>query len=112
MKPKYVIDTTLISHLYPDFSCGRNKGYSDEESIRYANATYSFMENFFNEKAPYDIHIHELNEEDGGGFGTTISALPGCMSDGETEYDAFLNVLDAMKGWIATSKELGRDIPK
>ena len=112
MKLKYVIDTTLISHLYPDFSCGRNKGYSDEESIRYANATYSFMENFFDTFVPYDIYIYELSEEDGGGFGATIPKLPGCMSDGDTEYDAFLNVLDAMKGWIATSKELGRDIPK
>lgn len=110
MKLKYIIDTTLISHVMPDFSYGRNTGLSDDDSIKYANVTHNFMEIFFDTYIPYKIYIYELSEEDGGGFGATIPKLSGCMSDGETEYDAFINVLDAMKGWVETTKALGRKV--
>lgn len=59
----------------------------------------------------YKIEISKLSEEDGGGFLATVPALPGCMSDGETQEEALVNVKDAIKCWIETANELGREVP-
>lgn len=59
----------------------------------------------------YEIVIDPLPEEDGGGFVATVSELPGCMSDGETQEDALASVKDAMVAWIATAQKMGREIP-
>lgn len=68
------------------------------------------MENKFMERN-YRIEISKLSDEDGGGFLATVPALPGCMSDGETQEEALINVKDAIKCWIETAEEIGREIP-
>lgn len=60
----------------------------------------------------YKIEIIKLSDEDGGGFLATVPTLPGCMSDGESEEEALINVKDAIEAWIETAQELGRSIPK
>ncbi|WP_347338750.1 type II toxin-antitoxin system HicB family antitoxin [Bradyrhizobium nanningense] len=40
------------------------------------------------ERPYYKIIIEPLSEEDGGGFVATVPDLPGCMSDGATEFEA------------------------
>ena len=59
----------------------------------------------------YRIEILKLSDEDGGGFLATVPSLPGCMSDGETQEEALINVRDAIKCWLETAEELGREIP-
>jgi predicted RNase H-like HicB family nuclease len=60
----------------------------------------------------YTIKVSALSSEDGGGFVAIVPALPGCMSDGETQEDAIVNVRDAITCWIEEAKELGRPIPQ
>jgi len=59
----------------------------------------------------YEVVIGHLSEEDGGGYVATVSELPGCMSDGDTQEEALANVRDAIASWVATAAELGRNIP-
>jgi predicted RNase H-like HicB family nuclease len=45
-------------------------------------------------------------------FVAEVPELAGCMADGET-YQAALDAAEqVIRDWIATAKELGRDIPK
>lgn len=60
----------------------------------------------------YEIIIRPLTEAEGGGFGATVPALPGCMSDGETPQEALENVYDAIACWIEACKEMGRPVPE
>lgn len=59
----------------------------------------------------YKIKIEKLSDDDGGGYLATVPRLPGCMSDGETREEAIKNIEDAIKAWIGTARELGRNIP-
>lgn len=59
----------------------------------------------------YKIEIIKLSEEDGGGYLALVPSLQGCMSDGETPQEALKNIEDAIKCWIETAKELGREVP-
>jgi antitoxin HicB len=59
----------------------------------------------------YKIVIEPLSDEDGGGFLATVPDLPGCMSDGETEFEAIQNLRDAIACWIEAADESGRPIP-
>lgn len=63
-------------------------------------------------KLAYRIVIEPLSKDDGGGYFATVPDLPGCMSDGETPEDAWLNVQDAIQCWIEAARELGRDVPQ
>jgi antitoxin HicB len=58
------------------------------------------------------IIIEPLSPEDGGGFVATVPDLPGCMSDGETQEEALLNVEKAKNEWLEEAKRLGRKIPE
>lgn len=60
----------------------------------------------------YRVVIGPLSEEDGGGFGAVVPELPGCMSDGETPFEALENVYDAIACWIEGCKELGQPVPE
>lgn len=60
----------------------------------------------------YKIEIVKVSEKDGGGYLAIVPSLPGCMSDGDTAEEALENVKDAIKCWIETAEELGREIPK
>jgi predicted RNase H-like HicB family nuclease len=59
----------------------------------------------------YEIVIRPLTKAEGGGFGTTVPGLPGCMSDGDTPQEALDNVCDAIACWIEASREMGRPVP-
>lgn len=41
-----------------------------------------------------------------------VPELPGCMADGDSYEQAVKAAEIAMKEWIMTAKELGRDIPR
>jgi predicted RNase H-like HicB family nuclease len=41
-----------------------------------------------------------------------VPELPGCAADGETYEEALSNVQVIIDEWIATARELGREIPK
>ena len=40
-----------------------------------------------------------------------VPELPGCLSDGETRVEALANAEDAMRAWIETARDLGREVP-
>lgn len=60
----------------------------------------------------YRVEIIKLPDDEGGGYLAVAPSLPGCMSDGETAQKALENIQDAIKCWIETAEEIGRDIPK
>ncbi|KRA62646.1 hypothetical protein ASD89_22925 [Caulobacter sp. Root656] len=59
----------------------------------------------------YQIIVEPIAAEDGGGFLATVPELPGCMSDGDTEAEAFQNASLAITDWIAHAKAEGRPVP-
>ncbi len=64
------------------------------------------------ERPHYSILIEPLSQEDGGGFLATVPDLPGCMSDGETEMEAVINVQDAITCWLEAAAEQHHPIPE
>lgn len=46
-----------------------------------------------------------------GGYTVAIEDLPGCISQGDTLEEAFINIQEAKQGWIETALEYGDDIP-
>ncbi len=60
----------------------------------------------------YSVLIEPLLPEDGGGFLATVPELPGCMSDGETEAEALINVQDAIVCWLEVAEDRNQPIPK
>lgn len=59
----------------------------------------------------YRVVIEPLSAADGGGFLATAPDLVGCMSDGETPYDALRNIEDAITQWLDEAKRIGRAVP-
>ena len=59
----------------------------------------------------YSAIVRPLAKEDGGGYIIEIPELPGCMADGETIEEAFLEAESAIESWIQTAKEFGDPIP-
>jgi predicted RNase H-like HicB family nuclease len=57
----------------------------------------------------YEIIIY-WSEEDQA-FLAEVPELPGCMADGATPAEALANAEVAIREWIETAQELGRDIP-
>ena len=60
----------------------------------------------------YSVLIEPLLPEDGGGFLATVPELPGCMSDGETEAEALINVQDAIACWLEVAEDRKQPIPE
>jgi antitoxin HicB len=56
----------------------------------------------------YTIIVEPLADEDGGGWLAIVPALPGCVSDGETEMKALRSVLSAIEEWKDTAKAKGQ----
>lgn len=54
--------------------------------------------------------IFEPAEE--GGYVVSVPALPGCMTQAETFEEAVTMIKDAIDGYIAVLKDLGKEIPK
>ncbi|MFP5520792.1 type II toxin-antitoxin system HicB family antitoxin [Peptococcus simiae] len=59
----------------------------------------------------YRIELMPLSEADGGGYAAVVPALPGCMGTGDTWEEAVQDVRSAIKEWIFSAKELGREVP-
>ena len=49
--------------------------------------------------------------DDDNAYIAEVPELPGCMADGPTRLDALHNAENIMEEWIATARELGREIP-
>jgi predicted RNase H-like HicB family nuclease len=61
------------------------------------------------EEIKYELIVFWSEEDDA--YIVEVPELPGCMADGMTYNEAIQNALIVIKKWIATAKELGRDIP-
>jgi len=42
-----------------------------------------------------------------GGYTVVAPALPGCISEGDTEEEALENIKDAIHGWLVVAKRHG-----
>ena len=58
----------------------------------------------------YEIIIYWSAEDES--FIAEVPELPGCMSDGPTYQEALRNAETVIGEWIATARELGREIPE
>ncbi len=58
----------------------------------------------------YEINLYWSNED--GAVIAVVPELPGCAADGETHAEALANVQVIIDEWLATARELGREIPK
>ena len=61
--------------------------------------------------ASYPVMLSPLPPEDGGGGLATVPDLPGCMSDGSTPEEAYMNAQDAIEMWLQAAHDLGRPVP-
>lgn len=59
----------------------------------------------------YEVDIHPLAPDDGGGFVAVAPELPGCRSDGATPQEALANAYDAIACWLEAADEMGRPAP-
>lgn len=56
------------------------------------------------------LKLHVILEEDkDGGFAISCPALPGCISQGETEKEAIANFRDAVIGWLEAHDQLAAE---
>ncbi len=46
-----------------------------------------------------------------GGYTVVAPALPGCISEGDTEEEALENIKDAIQGWLLVAKKHGLYVP-
>lgn len=53
----------------------------------------------------FQLHIL-LEEDDDGGFVAYCPALPGCVSEGDTQEEALENIKDAIKLWLETKDQI------
>ncbi len=60
----------------------------------------------------YPIVVVPLPAEDGGGYVGYALDLRGCLSDGETPEDAFVNTREAVLEWLEEARAEGRPIPE
>ena len=60
----------------------------------------------------YPTQITEISIEDGGGYMIEIPLLKGCMSDGETIFEALENIKDAKMEWFTYMLENNLPIPE
>ena len=63
-------------------------------------------------KLPYNYIIKPVHDESGSYFHATVLELDGCQSTGETFYEAYDGLMEAMEGWFETRLENGFPIPK
>ena len=60
---------------------------------------------------PYNYIVQPIIDESGSYFYARILELDGCQSTGETFEEAYVNLKEAMKGWIETKLENGFEVP-
>jgi predicted RNase H-like HicB family nuclease len=63
-----------------------------------------------NEIPKYEVIIYWSKEDQA--FIAEVPELPGCMADGKTYAEAVANVEVIIQEWVATAKELDREIPE
>ncbi len=56
----------------------------------------------------YDVVLIPAEE---GGYMVIVPALPGCVSEGDTEEEALANIKDVIEGWVLVARKRGREIP-
>lgn len=61
---------------------------------------------------PYNYIIQPVNDESGRYFYGRIMELDGCQSTGENFEEAYVNLREAMEGYIETKLSNGFDIPE
>ena len=61
---------------------------------------------------PYNITIQEVHDESGDYFYVRVLELDGCQSHGSTVDEAYLNIREAMEGWLEVKLEFGDPIPE
>ena len=52
-----------------------------------------------------------IERDEDGVFIAKVPALPGCISQGRTRKEAFVNIKDAIEGYIASLKKHNEPIP-
>ncbi len=57
----------------------------------------------------YTLTLHDAEE---GGFWVDVPALPGCYSQGESVKESLRNVREAVKLYLTTLKDEGKDAPR
>lgn len=60
--------------------------------------------------ASYPVMLSPLPPEDGGGVSRPFP-IPGCMSDGSTPEEAYMNAQDAIEMWLQAAHDHGRPVP-
>lgn len=58
----------------------------------------------------YEMIIYWSQEDEA--YLVEVPELPGCMADGRTYQEAVANAEVVISEWIATAKDLGREIPE
>jgi predicted RNase H-like HicB family nuclease len=53
-----------------------------------------------------------LIPQEEGGYTVIVPALPGCVSQGETEKEALANIRDAIRGWLVVARKRNLFVPK
>lgn len=59
----------------------------------------------------YEVRLKPLTDDEGRGWLAEVPALSGCISDGETPFEAATNAQEAIAAWIETARKLGRAVP-
>lgn len=59
---------------------------------------------------PFEMIIYWSKDDEA--FLVDVPELPGCMADGATQEEALANAKTAIKLWIETATELGREVPE
>ena len=59
----------------------------------------------------YEVEVHRLKPDLGGGFVAYAPVLVGCVSDGVTWEDALRQMDDAIECWLDAARSQRRDIP-
>ncbi|WP_412060748.1 type II toxin-antitoxin system HicB family antitoxin [Rubrivirga sp. IMCC45206] len=57
----------------------------------------------------YEVIVYWSDAD--GAYLAEVPELPGCLSDGDTHAEAGASAEDAMRAWIETARELGREVP-
>ncbi|MFO7651577.1 MAG: type II toxin-antitoxin system HicB family antitoxin [bacterium] len=56
-------------------------------------------------------YLVELEKNEDGGYTVTVPSLPGCVTEGRTWEEALANAKEAIAGYVAALRDLGKPIP-
>ena len=61
---------------------------------------------------PYNVTVQRYRDASGDYYYARVLELDGCQSHGVTFEEAYLNIREAMEGWIEVKLEFGDPIPE